>query len=204
MLLLITGASGVGKTSARAAIAAGLAPGVECVELHDLSPPSSPAAATRVWRQHAAELAVRRAIELQATGRHLLLAGDPVPAVEVVAAPSSPELVALAVCLLDADAPSQASRLTARGDAAELLPHHQAFADWMRHQATDPLHMPHVVADGGWDEMRWERLPRVTDRWDMHVIDTSRMTPPDIAAHALTWCRDATGGSAPVFRVPGP
>ena len=199
---MITGASGVGKTSARTAIAAELTPLVECVELYDVSPVSSPAEMTRIWRQQAAEIAVRRAIELQAVGRHLLLAGDPVPAVEVVAAPSSPELNAIAVCLLDADAESHAARLAARGDAAALLPHHQAFAGWMRGQASNPLHMPHVVSDGGWDEMRWDRLQRVAGRWDMHVIDTSQMTKPEVAAHALKWCHEAVGGIAPSLHVP--
>jgi energy-coupling factor transporter ATP-binding protein EcfA2 len=100
MFLLITGASGVGKTTVRRLLAPALMPLVECVELTDLVP--RPARITKVWRQQTAEVAVRRAIELQASDRHLLLAGDPVPAAEVVAAPSAPELDAIAVCLLDA------------------------------------------------------------------------------------------------------
>ena len=145
MLLLITGASGVGKTSARIAIEGELGAAVECVELHHVLPPSSPAQMNRVWRQHAAEVAVGRAIELQTEGRHLLLAGDPVPAIEIVAAPSSPGLNAVAVCLLHADPDAQAARLAERGDHAglALLPDHQAFADWMRCQATDPVRTSH-------------------------------------------------------------
>jgi hypothetical protein len=205
VLLLLTGASGVGKTSARIAIMPELAPRVECLELSDLAP-VSPTQMTRVWRQQTVEQAVRRAIELQPGGRHLLLAGDPVPAAELVAAPSSPELAAVAVCLLDADAESQAARLRARGDAAglALLPDHQAFADWMRHQAADPLYMPHVVSEGGWDAMRWERLERVTDRWQMRVIDTSSVAKSEVAADVLRWCREVLAGTAPAFRVPGP
>ena len=136
MLLLITGASGVGKSTVRTIVAPELSPRVECVELLDLTPP--PDAMTRVWRQQTAEVAVRRAVELQDAGRHLLLAGDPVPAAEIVAAPSAPELDAIAVCLLDASAKAQAERLAARGDDPALLVHHQAFAEWMRRQATDP------------------------------------------------------------------
>ena len=156
VLLLITGASGVGKSTVRALVASELSPAVECVELLDLG--QRPPAVTLVWRQQRAEMAVRRAVELQESGRHLLLAGDPVPAVEVVAAPSAPALEAIAVCLLDAAAEAQAERLAARGDPEELLPHHQAFAEWMRKQASDPLHMTHVVSDAGWEEMRWQRL----------------------------------------------
>lgn len=53
-------------------------------------------------------MAVCWAVELQTRGRHLLLAGDPVQAAEVVAAPSSPQLDAVAVCLLDAGPEAQA------------------------------------------------------------------------------------------------
>lgn len=167
MPLLITGASGVGKSPARAIVAPHLTSLVECVELLDLTP--RPDAMTRVSRQRSAEAAVRRAVELQAAGRHLLLAGDPVPAAEIVAAPSAPELGAVAACLLDAAPDAQAERLTARGDPEALLPHHLAFADWMRRQATDPLYMTHVVSEAGWEEMRWERLEQVASGWRMSV-----------------------------------
>src|SRR5690348_11688862 len=112
MLLLITGASGVGKSTVRAAVAAELSPQVESVELAELVP--LPATVTKAWRQQGAEAAVRRALDLQPFGRHLLLAGDPVAAIEIVAAPSAPHLDAVAVCLLDARADTQATRLTAR------------------------------------------------------------------------------------------
>jgi hypothetical protein len=204
VLLLITGASGVGKTSARIAIEGELGAAVECVELHHVLPPSSPAQINRVWRQHAAEVAVGRAIELQTEGRHLLLAGDPVPAIEIVAAPSSPGLNAAAVCLFHADPDAQAARLAERGDHAglALLPDHQAFADWMRCQATDPLHMPHVASADGWDAMRWDRLPRVAACWAMEVIDTSHLSRPEVASRALAWCREALEGTAPLLHVP--
>jgi hypothetical protein len=105
------------------------------------------------------------AVELQSSGRHLLLAGDPIPAAEVVAAPSAPRLDAIAVCLLDATPEAQAERLATRGDPAELLVHHQAFAEWMRRQASDPLYMTHVVCDAGWEQMRWDRLEHLAADW---------------------------------------
>jgi hypothetical protein len=79
--------------------------------------------------------------------------------------------------------------------------HHQAFAEWMRRQADDPLHMAHVVSDQSWGEMRWERLEAVTDRWQMHTIDTSALSREAVAAEVLTWCRHALAGEAPVMRV---
>jgi hypothetical protein len=108
----------------------------------DLSP--APPAMTRVWRQQTAEVAVRRAMELRACGRHLLLAGDPVPAVEVLAAPSAPALDAVAVCLLDASPEAQAERLVARRDPPELQPHHQAYAEWMRQHQPRPDRPPGI------------------------------------------------------------
>jgi hypothetical protein len=146
-------------------------------------------------------MAVRRAIELQACGRHLLLAGDPVPAIEVIAAPSAPQLDAVAVCLLDASAEAQAERLTARGDDPALLVHHQAFAEWMRQQVSDPLHMLHVVSDQGWEGMRWERLERLTDDWRIHTIDTSRLSRREVADLVLEWCQHALAGDAPALRL---
>jgi broad-specificity NMP kinase len=200
VLLLITGASGVGKSTARRLVDGQLSPRVECAELAELDPPRQ--GVTKVWRQQTAELAVQRAVELQSEGRHLLLAGDPVPAIEIVAAPSAPRLDSIAVCLLDADPEAQASRLSARGEDPALFVHHQAFADWMRRQTDDPLHMSHVVSDGGWSEMRWDRLDEMVDAWTMETIDTTGKTPEAVADEVLRWCRRALSGMAPVMTVP--
>jgi len=192
VLLLITGASGVGKSTVRELIAPDLAPLVECVELAHLSP--LPTLPTKAWRQQATETAVRRAIELEASGRHLLLSGDPVTAAELAAAPSTPALEATAVCLLDASAQAQATRLAARGDDPSLLPHHQAFAEWMRRQAQDPLHMLEVLTDGGWEQMRWERLETLSQEWKTDVIDTTELPPRAVADAVLAWCRNVLAG----------
>ncbi|AXH37459.1 hypothetical protein DVJ78_17920 (plasmid) [Humibacter sp. BT305] len=202
MLLLVTGASGVGKSTVRTLVEEELAPLVESVELAHVLPLR--AAPTRVWRQQAAEEAVRRAVELQSTGRHLLLSGDPVPAAEIVATPSAPLLEGIAVCLLDASPDVQTARLTARGDDPRVLHHHHAFADWMRKAAADPLHMPEVIAVNGWDQMRRERLGRLGEVWHTTTIDTSELTRTQVAEAVTAWSRDAIAGTVPTIRVPAP
>lgn len=202
MFLLVTGASGAGKSTVRRLIAGDLSPGVECVELRDVA--AVPAFPTIAWRQRATEAAVQRALELQGEGRHLLLSGDPVAAGEVVAAPSAVRLDGIAVCLLDVSRETQAARLGERGDNPALLGDHHAFADWMRAHAHEPRHMPHVLTTNGWDAMRWERW---VDReagdgdWGAHIVVTSRMSTEQVAAGVLRWCHRALAGRAPVLQA---
>jgi energy-coupling factor transporter ATP-binding protein EcfA2 len=200
MFLLITGASGAGKSTVREAVAPALAPAVESVELRDLV--SIPAFPTVAWRQRATEAAVRRALELQADGRHLLLSGDPVAAGEVLATPSAGALDGIAVCLLDISAPAQTERLVHRGDDRRLLPHHHAFAEWMRGHARDPRHMPHVLTTNGWEAMRWDRLSvaESTDgSWGTEVVDASTLSRDQVAAEVLAWCHRALNADAPIL-----
>jgi energy-coupling factor transporter ATP-binding protein EcfA2 len=200
MFLLVTGASGAGKSTARRAVAQQLSPEVACIELHDLV--SIPRLPNIAWRQQATEQVVQRALELQAQGRHLMLSGDPVAAGEVIATPSAVGLEGVAVCLLDVDRSTQAGRLSARGDDPRLLADHQAFADWMREHARDPRHMPHVLSNGGWEAMDWERCTRLERGWGTHVVDTSSRSTDEVAAAVVDWCRRALTGRAPVMRVP--
>jgi hypothetical protein len=187
VLLLLTGASGVGKSTCRIAIEAALGDELDCVELRDVVP--IPAAPDVAWRQRSVEAVVQRAL---AGHRDLLLAGDPVAPGELIAAPSADRLDRVAVCLLDCDSGSQTERLRRRGDPEELLPRHVAFADWMRGHVRDPRHMPEVIMDGGWAAMRWERLARAD--WSFDVIDTSGRSAADVAADSLAWVRAARSG----------
>ncbi len=177
VLLLISGASGAGKSTVREAIAADLEPEVTAVELRHLDPiPQTP---TQEWRQRMAERALQRAIELAEHGWHLLLAGDPVAPGEMLAAPSAP-MVDIAMCLLDIEH-SQRERLRRRGDPEEL---------------------PHVLSADGWDAMQWSRVTHmVGDRWRISVIDVSAMTRYEANQAALQWVTDALEGRAPVFRL---
>lgn len=200
VLLLVSGASGAGKSTARRGAAVLLDETFEAVELSDFGP--VPEAPTVAWRQRTVEQAVRRALELENTGRHLLLAGDPVPAGELLAAPSAHRIDA-AVCLLDVDEHTQTERLAARGDPAELLPLHVAFAEWLRAHAGDPGHNVGAITSNGWEQMQWQRWlgKRPGDWWSMRVIDTSARTGDEVAELVADWCRAAVRGEAPVFRA---
>ena len=188
----MSGASGAGKSSVRARVASALEPRVRCVELRDLV--EIPAWPDIAWRQRTTEYAVQQALELQAEGRHLMLAGDPVAPGELLAAPSADRLEATAICLLDCAPEAQTARLAARGDDPALLPHHIAFADWMRGHAADPGWMPHVLTTGGWPEMRWDRWSAWSagdPRWRVDVIDTTALAIPEVADRVLAWAERA-------------
>lgn len=191
MLLLISGASGMGKSTVRERLASSLRTSIDAVELRDLGPVED---VTVAWRQRMAEVAVRRAAAVAPSAGHVLLSGDPVAAGEVVAAPSAVDVGGIAVCLLDADPRSQAERLTRRGDPADLLPLHLGFAQWMRDHAADPIDRLEVLTDGAAKGMRWERLAAAHDRparWHMRVIDTSAMTVDHVADAVHEWIEEA-------------
>jgi hypothetical protein len=202
MFLLVTGASGVGKTTVRTLLQPQLTPEVECLELRHLS--ANPGPHSLEWRQRTTELAVQRTVQLQREGRHLLLWGDPVAAVEVAAAPSAAHLDGLAVCLLDAQPEAQAERLTSRGDPAALLPHHHAFAAWMRGQAADPRHMLEVVTTGGWAAMAWAHLPALTVSWRVTTIDTTNLAPTEVAGEVKVWIDAVLDGHEAVINLRRP
>src|ERR1051326_8875788 len=147
MFFLITGASGVGKSTVRKLIEPEFAGVLEVVELSMLgSAPQWKIA----WRHRMVERAVRRALEGQRGGKHFLLCGDPVPPGEVWAAPSADRLDRLDVCLLDAIEEAQPARLLERGDDPSFIRHHVAFADWMRQHVVDPGHRPEVITGNAW------------------------------------------------------
>jgi hypothetical protein len=131
-----------------------------------------------------------------------MLSGDPVAAGEVIAAPSAGRLAGCAVCPLDVNPRTQAARLAARGDDPARLPHHQAFAEWMRAHARDPQHMAQVLSGNGWEAMRWDRLGGMSPgrgEWSMHVVDTTGLSPEQVAGRVSTWCRRVLAGEAPVM-----
>lgn len=190
MLLLVTGASGMGKSTVRRLVTPEFSGQLECAELAEVAGPPE---WTLRWRHQAVETAVQRAVQAHRRGLHFLLCGDPVPPAAVYAAPSANQLDRVAICLLDAEEEAQRRRLLQRGDDPALLPNHVAFAAWMREHVSNPTHRLDVVQQGGWEAMRWERLQSSMDSLRFgtaHRIDTTTLQPPEVARLVAAWIRD--------------
>jgi hypothetical protein len=98
VLVLIFGSSAAGKTSVLSA----LCERVPKLAIHDLDEIGVPPGADTAWRRRANEEWVRRALDYQADGTDLLLAGQ-TPFREILATPSASFLEAISACLLDCD-----------------------------------------------------------------------------------------------------
>jgi hypothetical protein len=189
MFFLVTGASGVGKTSARKLIEPEIAGQVPVCELGTLG--LTPEWSLR-WRHQAVEQVAQLALRYQESGKHFMLCGDPVPPGELYAAPSAGGLADVQVCLLDASPQSQTERLTRRVDTAELIPNHIAFAEWMRGHVMDHRHRPEVIINQGWEQMRWDmwNSDEITAvPWNSHIINTSELKPIEVARQVLAWIK---------------
>ena len=189
MFFLVTGASGVGKSTVRKLIETEF---VDVLEIAELGMLGSTPKWNIEWRHRMVEQAVRRALDAQRAGKHFLLCGDPVPPGEVWAAPSADRLDRLDVCLLDAGERAQTARLVQRGDDSNFIPHHVAFADWMRHHVVDHRHRPDVITRNAWPQMRWDRwvgTAAIQPPWSSHIIDTSELGPTEVAHLVAQWLR---------------
>lgn len=189
MFFLVTGASGVGKSTVRKLLGPEFSDVLEVAELGMLG--STPRWEIE-WRHRMVERAVRRSLDAQREGRHFLLCGDPVPPGEVWAAPSADRLGRLEVCLLDAGERAQTARLLERGDDLMFVSHHVAFADWMRHHVVDHRHRPEVITGNAWPQMRWNRwvgIAATRPPWSSYIIETSELAPTEVADLVAQWLR---------------
>lgn len=193
MLLSVTGASGVGKSTVLAALEeSDLGNDVTCVEFDSIGVPDG---ADTAWRHGAIEHWVRFAIEEQDAGRHVLLAGQ-VPPGELLAAPSVDLLDRVAVCVLHSSPQVQESRLLGRGESADSLVHHLRFGVWFSAHALDPQHAPEVVRVESAIPMvwgRWDHLQTGDPRWPVSLVDTDDLSPAEVADRVEEWARDQIG-----------
>ena len=189
MFFLVTGASGVGKSTVRKLLEPQFGDVLEVAELGMLG--STPQWNLE-WRHRMVERTVLHALKAQRAGKHFLLCGDPVPPGEVWAAPSAERLDHLAVCLLDAGEGAQTARLLERGDDSQFIRQHVAFADWMRHHVMDHRHRPEVITQNAWPKMRWDRWVgnvAVQPPWSSYIIETSELGPREVAHLVAQWLR---------------
>ncbi len=188
MIFFVTGASGSGKT----ACMPHLAPLLHGMALHDFDEVGVPPDAGKVWRQQSTESWLRRGVACRAQGRHLVVCGGAILG-EVLACPSAPEAGPVAVCLLECGDVARIDRLRSRGThgcTQEML----NWAAWQRVHAVDPQWRPDVIRDGADPAMRWERWAgwqRGDPRWREEILDTTSISPAEVAAGLARWIRAA-------------
>jgi hypothetical protein len=191
MLLSLSGASGAGKSTVLGFLQQlDWGQPVTCAEFDSIGVPVD---ADTAWRHAAIEQWVRRALEEQARGCHLLLCGQ-VPVGELLAAPSADELDGVAVCVLHCSPEVRRDRLRRRGEPEETITHHVAFGEWFLRHAMDLGHRPEVVRVDSPVRMRWERWEDWQGdgaRWPVAVVNTDASPPEQIAARVGGWARDA-------------
>jgi hypothetical protein len=187
VLFLLFGSSASGKTIA----IDGLRGRVASLAAHDFDELGVPSDADTVWRHRANEAWVLRALEYQASGIDVLLAGQ-TPFGELLATPSAPLLDAISACLLDCDDETRRARLAARSaaDSREYL----SWAAWMRGHAADPGWRPDVMRHPDTDaDMRWDRCESWTagdPRWRVVRLDTTQRSPSAVADALEAWVED--------------
>jgi hypothetical protein len=165
MLFLVFGSSCSGKSAALAALR-GRLPGVAVHDFDEIGVPAEPDIA---WRHRSNELWIRRALDYQAEGIDLLLAGQ-TPIGELLDAASAPLLDGVSACLLDCDDETRLARLRERPSALwsgspERWPDLLGWAAWMReHAAQTPVRV--------------------------RVIDTSQVPVEDVAAELASWVEE--------------
>ena len=196
MLLSVTGASGVGKSTALAALTHAFANSkLVCVEFDSVGVPEeivhSTGADGTTWRHRTIEHWVQRAVAEQRAGRHLVLCGQ-VPVGELLAVPSAELLDGIAACLLHCSPEVRRQRLIGRGENPEELEAQLSFGEWIYNHMTDPTYMPEVIRVDGAMPMHWERWThwKAGDpRWSFEVIDTDALTPEQVAERVVAWVR---------------
>lgn len=187
MLLLLTGSSCSGKSTAASACGQ-----LEQLAIHDSDEHGVPSDADAAWRQQDLERWVQQAIDYERDQVDLLLTGQS-PLGELLATPSAPRLQAAAVCLLDVRDRERWWRLEGRDPGAWSRDEVRSFiswAHWHRGHAADPQYRPEVITSGSWPEMHWDRWAGWTaadPRWQTSTIDTTGRDIHDTAMDLRHW-----------------
>lgn len=192
MIFFVTGASGSGKTACMPELARLLPQAA----LHDFDEVGVPPGAGKVWRQATTEGWLQRGLACAREARDLVVCGQAVLG-EILACPSA-DGASIAVCLLDCAEVARVDRLRARGPdgcTQDTL----GWAAWLRVHAVDPAWRPDVLRDGAWPGMRWERWAgwrRGDPRWGAPVIDTTLLSPAEVATDVARWVKSRRAAPA--------
>lgn len=165
--------------------------------LHDFDEVGVPPGVDKRWRQETTERWLRRGIEYRDAHSDLVVCGGALPG-EIFACPSALLASPIEVCLLDCGDVVRLDRLRARG-AHGVTQDMLNWAAWQRVHAVDPQWRPDVIRDGGSPAMRWERWEtwvRGDPRWQVAVIDTTRLSVPEVAARLADWVWARTSKAA--------
>jgi hypothetical protein len=191
VFFLLFGASAAGKTFLLNALRGR----VPDLAIHDFDEIGVPSGADTVWRHRANERWVRRALDYQAAGTDLLLAGQ-TPFGELLAAPSASLLEAISACLIDCDDDTRVARLRARGpewlaQTAGDLEDYLNWAEWLRRHARDPTWQTDVIrneaTEGEMQWIRWSDWTADDPRWRVRVLDTSKLPIEQVASELAEW-----------------
>jgi hypothetical protein len=184
VFFLVFGSSASGKTVATRLLDRRIAG----IAVHDFDEIGVPSGADTAWRHRANETWVRRALEYQGAGVDVLLAGQ-TPLGELLATPSAPLLEAISACLLDCDDQARLARLAPRG--GEGYGDYLRWAEWMREHVADPGRRPEVIRHPDTDEemrwIRWERWTAEDPRWRVLRLDTTELSPGEVADEFAAW-----------------
>ncbi|MCA9688490.1 MAG: hypothetical protein KC636_02705 [Myxococcales bacterium] len=182
MLMLLSGASGSGKSMCVAALRDRW-PAVRVREDDELL-------ATGKRRVEIVEALVAEAAADARAGRSTLLATQ-APLGELLAAPSAIEHAAIAACLLDCHDVERLRRVRARqpDDHARFNQHHLNWAAFHRVHAVDSRWQQDVIT--GQDPSlrcdRWSAWRSGDPRWRVRVIDTTGAGQDEVVAAVAAW-----------------
>jgi hypothetical protein len=192
MLFVLSGSSGSGKTTlAREVIAR--APRIEVRELGEIaSEPWNRERSGLWWRRDLTERWIQHAVELEAEGIDLLV--TELVLGEVLAAPSAPNLLGIAACLLHCDDDETVRRIRARGEIDDVeLGHFLNWSHWLAGHYDDPqFWLDPILSDEDtrWSWARWRHWTRGDPRWSVLQIDTTDEPVETSVGRLLDWIED--------------
>ena len=153
-----------------------------------------PSNANPTWRQKELEQWVRRVLACEADGVDVLLSGQS-PLGELLAAPSSPLLEGIAMCVVDVSDEQRASRLQQRNPGVWSTPalhNFNLWGRWHRLHAENPKDESQVITTEAWPAMRWDRWASWTatdPRWRTAILNTTGRTVDECADELVAWIR---------------